>query len=72
MCSSITLHVSFFPIYMNMCIYVYVWEGGNDGTHMYHGVHIEVKGQLEGVGSLFLPCGSQGLNSGHQVLVFAC
>lgn len=47
-----------------MCVY--------DGTHMYHGVHIEVKGQFEGVGSFFLPHGSQRLNSGHQVNVYAC
>lgn len=37
---------------------------------MYHGVHIKVKGQLEGVDSLFLSHGSRGLNSGHQVSVF--
>lgn len=29
-------------------------------------MHIEVRGQLGGVSSLFLPCGSQGLTSGSK------
>ena len=31
-----------------------------------HSTHIEVIGQLAGVGSLLLPCATQGLNSGGQ------
>lgn len=33
---------------------------------MCHCVPVEVRGKLLGTGSLFLPCGSQGLNSGCQ------
>ena len=34
--------------------------------HVYHSIHMEVRGQLSGVGSLLLLCGSQGSNLGHQ------
>lgn len=54
-------------VYIYLCICVY------DGTHMCHGVHIEVKGQLEGVGSLFSTTWVSGIElMGHQVNVFAC
>lgn len=34
------------------------------GTHEYHTVHVEVRGQLAGVGSLLPPCEFEGLNLG--------
>lgn len=34
-------------------------------AHTHH-AHAEVTGQIVGLGSLLLPCGSQGTNSGHQ------
>lgn len=40
-----------------MCVRVWACEG--------HGVHVEVRGQQEGVNSLLL-CEFQGLNSGCQ------
>lgn len=33
-------------------------------VRMYHGVHVEVRGQFVAVSSLILPCRSLGLNSG--------
>jgi hypothetical protein len=38
-----------------MCLSVYMC--------VYHTIHVEVRGQLAGVGSLLPPCGHQGLNS---------
>lgn len=33
---------------------------------MYHSMHMAVRGNLTGVGSLLLPCRSPKLNLGHQ------
>lgn len=43
------------------CMYVCVW------VHVWHSIHVEVRGQLSGIGSLLQPCGSWGSNSGCQV-----
>lgn len=52
---------NFLKKYFILCIlYVYGWREGLGG-HMCHGVHGEVRGQLEGVCSLPSPYGSQGL-----------
>jgi hypothetical protein len=39
-------------------------------TCMGHHTHVEVRGQFVRVGSLHLPCGSQGLNLGSQTLFY--
>lgn len=36
------------------------------GKHMYHGKHVELRGQLLRVGFLFPLCVPQGSNSAHQ------
>lgn len=44
-------------------IYLFsVWSGGGVGVG---GVHVEIRSQLERLGSLPSPCGSPGLNLGH-------
>ena len=35
--------------------------------HVCCSLHTEVRGQLEEISSLLLPCGSQGSNSGHRL-----
>lgn len=44
----------------------FVWRAG--GSKCVHcGPRFEIRGQFAGVGTLFPPCGTQGLNSGCQV-----
>lgn len=47
-------------------LYVYVFVR----VYTCQGVHVEGKGQLAGVDSLLLPCGSWELNSCHQASAF--
>lgn len=47
--------------YMNYCvdICIYIW------SQACHGIYVEITGQLEEVGSLLLPCGTQRSNLSH-------
>lgn len=43
--------------YLFVCLFVYLFIGV--------GLYMKIRGKLAGVGFLFLPCGSQGWNSGN-------
>lgn len=44
-------------------------EWVSEWVRTHHNTHMEVRGQREEADSFLPPCGSQGLNSGHQALV---
>lgn len=59
----------------HMCAYTYTPRDRCMSRHtdtqciqmfVHHHAHVEVRGQLGGLGSFLLPCGSQGTNSRHQ------
>lgn len=45
--------------------YIYFFSVCSGGGVGVGGVHVEIRGQLERLGSLPSPCGSPGLNLGH-------
>lgn len=46
--------------------YIHLFAEGGGSTHTHHGVCMEVRRQLRGVGSLFLPCESHEWISGRK------
>lgn len=55
-----------FLIFRNTCILFYLQTQTHTHTPLSAMAHVEVRGQLVGGGSHFLPCGLSGLNSGLQ------
>ena len=69
LCFILFIYFASAPVYVCVCVCVRARTCACVCTHMYvcRGIHEEDRGQLLGVSSFLLPCGSLRTNSGGQV-----